>query len=172
MSDSSATSQTAECSLSQALVVPRLHRVEKDLDALHERSRQAHAQLDSLVATQTQSEQRLSLLEQAVHRQHADNARNHGDIESLKVAVGEIRSKIDTVQSGQQSLIDRFDGLREAVEAALLTQVDRYGKAMRAFLGLGASIAFLAIVIAPLVQQATGAAMHTHIIGLVRALLP
>jgi predicted nucleic acid-binding Zn-ribbon protein len=164
-----------ECAVAVNLVLPRVERVEKDMDALHTAIRDIRALVTQHELSHRDAANRLEKLERAILDQHTDNQWTHSQIEGIQSAFREVREKIERIDQN----VSRLDELRDDIKALFIDQsrsheesIKRHSATMRTGMTIAYSIAGLIVVLAGLHAVASGESVVSSITRLLQWVSP
>jgi chromosome segregation ATPase len=164
-----------ECAVAVNLVLPRVERVEKDMDALHVAIRDIRALVTQHELSHRDAASRLDRLEQAIKDQRSDNQWTHSQIVEVQSAFREVREKIERIDQN----VSRLDELRDDIKGLFIKSakaheesIKRHSATMRTAMTIAYSIAGLIVVLAGLHAVASGESVVSSITRLLQWVSP
>lgn len=169
---SSLEANPVSCATAVTFIVPRLQRVESDLDALHSANRRNTQSLDALDVAHKDQGKRIELLERFHAEQHKENIRIHTDVQKLQTSVTDICHKVTQLLDAQAVTNAHLDAHHAELQELFVKQaqsnlddVGRYRKKMKVWIAIAASLAGILIVLSNMHTLRTGESVLTSLAG-------
>jgi hypothetical protein len=166
------------CATAVTFIVPRLQRVESDLDALHTASRRNSQTLDALDVAHRDHDKRVAMLERFHEEQHLENVRMNAAVQKLQTAVQDICHKLSQLLDAQAVTNTHLDAHHAELQELFVKQakssledVDRYRKKMKVWVAIASALAVILVVVSNLHAMHTGESLLTSLAGWFKILL-
>lgn len=166
------------CATAVTFIVPRLQRVESDLDALHTASRRNSQTLDALDVAHRDHDKRVAMLERFHQEQHLENVRMNTAVQKLQTAVTDICHKLTQLLDAQAITNTHLDAHHAELQELFvqkakdhLDDVGLYRKKMKVLVAIASALAVILVVVSNLHAMHTGESLLTSLAGWVKLLL-
>jgi len=135
---------------------PRIERLEKDLDNLHNRARDFEKSIQSISLLDADFNRRIDILEKIYVELRLQHNTFLTDAEIMRASVQDLREKMITIVEGLNTLAKKFDQQHLDINNIALTATVNHTKRVRLLVGISGAVTAIVLILNQIFYALTG----------------